>query len=322
MNARRYWTLLCCLAGLVSANTHPQEYPAKPIRIIIPGSPGGGQDIYARLIGNKLTEAWGQQIIIDNRAGAGGIIGSEAAAKAPADGYTLLTGHIGTLAVNPTLHPKLPYDPVKDFQPVTIIARVPSMLAVHPSLPVKSVSELISLARAKPGALTYGSPVGGAGHLTTAYFALMAKIELLHVPYRGTAPALIDLMAGQITLVFTGIPGIVPYVNSGKLRALGISGSKRLAILPAVPTVAESGLPGYEVTQWWGLLAPAGTPRPVVMKLHEAIVRALQSADIRQRWADLATEPGDNTPEEFLAFIKSEIARWAPVIKAFGAQPG
>jgi len=300
-----------------------QNFPAKPIRVIVAFTPGGTSDIVGRLVGQMLTQSFGHQTIIDNRPGAGGAIGNEIAAKAAPDGYTLIIGHIGTLAVNPTLFPKLSYDPVADFQPITLISKSPSIMVVHPSLPVKTVRDYITLARAKPGALVYGSPGNGsAGHLLMAYFSMMAKIDLLHVPYKGTAPALMDLIAGHTSTVFTGIPGIIGHVQTGRLRVIGISSAQRSADLPDVPTVAESGLPGFEVTQWWGVLAPARTPINLVNRLNEALAKGLQSADVRKKLAADGAVPHGSTPEAFHAFIKSEIARWAPVIRASGAKPG
>ena len=296
-----------------------QDYPTKPIRLIIPFAPGGTNDIYGRLIGARLSETLRQQVVIDNRPGAGGSIGADLAAKSPSDGYTLVIGHIGTLAVNPTLYPKLPYDPVKDFQPISMLAKVANILVVHPSLPAKSVKELIALAKAKPGALVYGSGgVGGAGHLATEYFKMMGRINIVHVPYKGTGPALIDLLAGQTQLVFAGVPGIAAHVRAGKLRALGVSTAKRLAVFPDLPTIDEAGVRGYEATQWYGVLAPAGAPQPIVAKLNGAIVGALETARMRERLAADGSEPFGSTPAEFLDFIRKEIARWAPVIKAAG----
>jgi tripartite-type tricarboxylate transporter receptor subunit TctC len=296
-----------------------QEYPARSVRLVIPFAPGGSNDILGRLIAARLGETLGQQVVADNRPGAGGSIGAELAAKAIPDGYTLLIGHIGTLAVNPTLYRKLGYNPVTDFQPISMIAKVPNIMVVHPSLPVKSVKDLIALARAKPGALVYGSGgSGGAGHLATEYFKLMAKIELVHVPYKGTGPALIDLLAGQTQLVFAGVPGIATHVRSGKLRPLGVSTASRLAVFAELPTIAEAGVPGYEATQWYGILAPAGTPRPVVDKLNREIVTGLKSRQLHERLVADGSEPFSSTPEEFAAFIKTEIARWAPVIKTAG----
>jgi len=309
---------LVALPGIAAA----QDYPVKPIRIIVAFTPGGTSDIVGRLAGQILGQAFGVQAVIDNRPGAGGGIGNELAARAAPDGYTLIVGHIGTLAVNPTLFPRLSYDPVKDFQPIGLISKSASIMVVHPSLPVKTVKDYIALARAKPGALVYGSPGNGsAGHLLMAYFSMLAKIELVHVPYKGTAPALTDLIAGQTTTVFTGIPGIIGHVKSGRLRVIGISSAQRSPDLPDVPTVAESGLSGYEVTQWWGLLAPANTPRAIVLKINDALAKGVQSADVRKRLAADGADPSSSTPEEFHAFIRSEIARWAPVIRASGARP-
>ena len=312
------WTVLAIIA-LCAAKAFGQDYPIKPVRLIIPFAPGGSNDILGRMIGTKLAEAMGQQVVIDNRAGAGGSIGVELAAKSAPDGYTLVIGHIGTLAVNPTLYKKLPYDPIKDLQTISMLAKVANIMVVHPSLPAKSVRELIALAKAKPGMLVYGSGGnGGAGHLATEYFKLMAKIDIEHIPYKGTALAIIDLLAGQTQLVFGGIPGIGGHIRNGRLRALGVSTSKRLTIFPEVPTVAEVGVPGYEATQWYGVLAPAGTPNWVVARLNREIVHTLQNPQIQQRLADDGSEPLASTPEEFTAFIKSETARWAPVIKAAG----
>ena len=314
--------VLLALLALMPAGATAQEYPVKPIRVIVAFPPGGTSDIVARIVALKLTEAFGQQSFVDNRPGAGGNIGNEIAARATPDGYTLIVGHIGTLAVNPTLYTKLPYDPVRDFQPITMIAKSPSIMVVHPSLPVKTAREYIALAKAKPGALAYGSPgSGSAGHLLMSYFSMMAKVDLLHVPYKGTGPALVDLIAGQISTVFTGTAGILPHVQSGRLRVIGASSAKRIDVLPDVPTIAESGLPGFEVTQWWGVLAPTGTPRPVVNRINAAFAKALGSDDLKKRLAADGAEPAGSTPEEFQAFIKSEIARWAPVIRASGAKP-
>jgi tripartite-type tricarboxylate transporter receptor subunit TctC len=309
----RYLLVACVLA---SAVCHAQTYPTKPVRLIIPFAPGGGNDILGRLIGGKLAELIGQQVVIDNRAGAGGTIGAELAAKAVPDGYTLVIGHIGTLAVNPTLYPKLAYDPLRDFQPISLFAKVANMMVIHPSLPARSVKDLIALARAKPGMLVYGSGGnGGAGHLATEYFKLLARVDIRHIPYKGTGPALVDLLAGQTQLIFAGIPGTVAHVNAGRLRPLAVSTSKRLAVFPDVPTVAET-VPGYEATQWYGVLAPTGTPAAVVSRLNREIDTGLKDPRIQERLVAGGSEPFASTPEEFSAFIKAEIARWAPVIKA------
>ena len=311
--------LLCALAAFPASPAQAQEYPARSVRLIIPFAPGGSNDILGRLIAARLTETLGQQVVPDNRPGAGGSIGAEVAAKSPPDGYTIVIGHIGTLAVNPTLYRKLAYNPVSDFQPISLLAKVPNIMVVHPSVPAKSVKELIALARAQPGALVYGSGGnGGAGHLATEYFKLMAKVVITHVPYKGTGPAIVDLLSGQTQLVFAGVPGISAQVRAGRLRALGVSTTRRLAVFPDVPTIAEAGVPGYEATQWYGVLAPAGTPRPVVERLNREIVGVLKTKQMQDRLAADGSEPYASTPEEFAAYIKSEIARWAPVIKAAG----
>jgi tripartite-type tricarboxylate transporter receptor subunit TctC len=305
------------LCGLLASAATGQDYPQKPIRLIIPFAPGGSNDIIGRLLAARLTETLGQQVIPDNRAGAGGSIGAELAARSPPDGYTLVIGHIGTLSVNPTLYKKLAYNPVTDFAPISTIAKVANIMVVHPSVPAKSVQELIALAKQRPGTLTYGSGgTGGAGHLATEYFKLMAKVDITHVPYKGTGPALVDLIAGQTQLVFAGAPGIVGHMKAGRLRALGVSTARRLAVFPDVPTIAEAGVPGYEATQWYGLLAPAGTPAPIVDKLNREIASWVQTKALQERLVADGSEPFTTKPDEFLAFIKSEIARWAPVIQS------
>lgn len=309
--------------GASTAAIAQQDYPTKPLRLVVPFTPGGSTDILARVIGQKLTEAWGKQVIIDNRPGAGGNIGVDLVAKSPADGYTLVMGHIGTFGVNPTLYPKLPYDPIKDFQPITLVALVPNMLSVTPSLPVKSVKELVALAKAKPGTINFGSGGNGsAAHLAGEYFKLLTKTEITHVPYRGTSPAVTDLIAGQIQMIITGVPPTLAFAKSGKLRALAVATAKRLPLLPELPTIAEAGVPGYEATQWYGVLVPAGTPKPVVAKLNAEMAKAIHGKDVREKLAADAAEPVGNSPEEFGAFIKKEIARWAPVVRASGAHPG
>ena len=299
-----------------------QNYPTKPIRLIAPFPPGGSTDLLARVMAQKLIEAWGQQVIVENRGGAGGTIGVELAARAPADGYTLVMGHIGTFGANPTLYPKLPYDPIKDFAPVTLLAMVPNAMVVHPALPVRTVKDVLAVARAKPGQMLYGSGGNGsAAHLAVVYFELLAKIKLTHIPYKGTGPAIVDLIAGQTSMMITGMAALMPHIKSGKLRPLAVGTAKRLAVLPDVPTINEAGVPGYEATQWYGILAPAATPRDIVLKLNAEMVKALRQPDVRERLAADGTVPVGNTPEEFGAHIKTEIARWAPVVKASGARP-
>jgi tripartite-type tricarboxylate transporter receptor subunit TctC len=312
--------VLPLLAGATLA--HAQTYPSRPIRFVIPFAPAGANDIIGRMVGNKLGEVLGQQMIMDNRGGAGGSIGVDIAAKAPADGYTLLLGNIATLAVNPTLYPKLTYDPIKDLQPISLAAKSPQILVVHPALPVKTVKELIALAQAKPGALVYGSGGNGSGaHLTAEYFKLLTKTQLVHIPYKGLGPAYVDLIAGQVPVVFGGVTGVAPHIRSGRVRALGVTGAQRVSAFPGIPTIAEAGVPGYDVTLWYGVLAPAGIAAATVSRLHAALTSALQSPDLRQRLINDGAQPEASTPDAFRAFIKSEIERWAPIIRASGAKP-
>ena len=311
--------LVLVACSCVTSARAQQDYPVKPVRMIIPFVPGGANDVIGRIVGLKITEAHGQQVVIENRGGAGGSLGVEVAAKSPPDGYTLVLGNIANLSVNPTLYRKLAYNPVTDLQPITLIAKVPTILAVHPSLPAKNVVELIALARAQPGKLTFGTGGGGSGsHLTMELFKLQTKLDMVHIPYKGVGPAMIDLLAGQITMSFGAVPGVLPYARSGRLRALGVSGPKRIAALPDLPTVAQAGVPGFESTLWYGVLAPAGTPMPIVNRLHATLTRALQSADMKERFSAEGSEPIGSTPQEFHAFIKSEIERWAVVVKASG----
>ncbi len=302
-------------ASLSTAQTAAQNYPQKPIRMIVPFTPGGSTDILARSIGQELSKAWGQSVIIENIAGAGGSIGADKVAKSPADGYTLLMGHIGTLAVNPSLYPKLPYNPVKDFAPVAWVARVPNVLVVNPNVPAKSVQELVALAKSKPGQLSYGSGGNGsAANLATEYFKMQTETAILHIPYRGTAPAVTDLMGGQIQMLFTGAPAVMGQVKNGQLRALAVSSPKRLDALPDLPTVAEAGYKNFEADQWYGVVAPAGTPRDIVLKLNQQINVALNSAELKKRLTTEGAVATPETPEAFGKLIAQEIERWRPVI--------
>ena len=285
--------------------------------MVVPFTPGGSTDILARAIGIELSKAWGQPVVIDNVPGAGGSIGADRVAKAPADGYTLLMGHIGTLAVNPSLYPNLPYDPVKHFAPVAFVARVPNVLAVHPSVKAANVKELVALAKSRPGQLNYGSGGNGsAANLATEYFKLQTGTSLLHIPYRGTAPAVNDLLAGQIQVLFSGAPAVLPFVRSGQLRALAVSSPKRIEAFPDVPTVAESGFIGFEADQWYGVVAPAGTPHDIVLKLNTQINAALNSPELKARLNSEGAVPGPGTPDAFGQLIVREIARWKPVIQS------
>lgn len=318
--------ILSAAAWLLSSAITPlawaQDYPVRPIRLVVPFTPGGSSDILARAIGQKLTAAWGQPVVIDNVPGAGGSVGADKVAKATADGYTLLMGHIGTLAVNPLIYPKLSYDPIKNFAPVAWVARVPNVLAVHPSVAAKSVKELVALAKAKPGQLNYGSGGNGsAAQLATEYFKLQTQTFIVHVPYRGTSPAVADLIAGQTQLIFTGAPAVMPFVKSGQLRALAVSSSKRLDALPDVPTMAESGYKDFEVDQWYGVVAPAGTPPAIVAKLNAQINQSLGSPELKARLDSEGAIASPTTPEAFGAHIKREIARWKPVIAAGRIKP-
>ena len=297
-----------------------QPYPAKPIKIVVPFPAGGIADLYARLIGARLTETWGQPIVVENRTGAGGNIGADAVAKSPADGYTLVMGSFGTHAVNVSLFSSMPYDPVKDFAPIILVLEAEGLLVVHPSVPAQSVLDLIAYGRAHPGKLTYASAgMGTASHLAGELFKTMAKVEMTHVPYKGNVPAITDLLAGQTSLLFGTMPTVLPHAKAGKLRALATIGSVRSAAAPELPTVAET-LPGFEVNNWVGLLAPAGTPAFIVRMWNGEVNKIMTSADIKQRLPAEGARYAPNTPEEFGAFIKSEIAKWAPVVKASGAR--
>ena len=290
---------------------------AKPLRIIVPFTPGGSTDILARVLGPKLTQSLGQTVFIDNKPGAGGSLGAAEAAKAEPDGNTLLMGHIGTLAVNPSLYPKLAYDPVKSFAPVAYVARVPNVLVVNAASPFRSLKDLVDAARAKPGQLTYSSGGNGsAAHITFEALKLKARIFVSHIPYRGTAPSVTDVIGGQVDCTFTGAPAVIPHVRSGRLRALSVSSSKRLAALPDVPTTAESGYPGFEADQWYGLVAPAGTPAAVVARLNAEVNKALMLADVAQQLSVEGATPMPTTPQAFGDLIKREIPRWAEVVKA------
>ena len=316
------FTVLLALSFVAMPDAHAQEkYPTRPIRVIVPSVAGGGTDISARLIAPRMSEYLGQPVVVENRAGAAMIIGSDLVAHAAPDGYTLLMG-ISTLTINPSIHTKLPYDTVHDFAPVSLVVTLPNVLVIHPSLPVKSVKELIAFARARPGRLNYASAgVGSSLHLSMALFLSMAKLKMTHVPYKGSAPALVDMLAGQIEVMTGTMITVIPYVRDGRLRALGVTSLKRAAVAPELPTIAEAGLPGYESVQWYGLLAPGATPREIIARLHEAATRATQDAAIRKRFLDDGVEPVGSTPEEFAALIRSDMAKWAKVVKDANIKP-
>ncbi|MEO8443315.1 MAG: tripartite tricarboxylate transporter substrate binding protein, partial [Betaproteobacteria bacterium] len=302
--------LACAANGLLA-----QSYPSKPVRIIVAFPPGGGTDIVARTISPRLSEVLGQQVVVDNRAGASGILGTEIAAKSAPDGHTLFMGTLGNLSVNPLLFPKIPFDVARDFIPLTQAVAVTFMMYTHPSFPVKTVKDLINLAKSRPGQINYASSgAGGAPHLAAELFNSMAGVKLVHIAYKGSGPSFIDVLGGQVPLTCDSLTQGLPYVKSGRLRAVATLGPKRTPVLPEVPTVGET-LKGYEVVNWFGLVLPAGTPREIVARLHTEIVKILLSADIKERLSAQGADPVGSSPEEFGAFMKSETAKWARVIK-------
>ncbi len=300
------------------------DYPTKPIRIVVPFTPGGSPDVLARTLGQKISQAWGVAVVVENIAGAGGTIGADRVAKALPDGYTLLMGHVGTLAVAPAVYSKLPYDPVASFAPVALVAKVPNVLAVHPALPVGNVFEWVNYLKAHPGQVNYGSGGNGsAAHLATEYFKLATQTLVVHVPYRGTAPAVADAVAGQIQMVFTGAPAIIPMVKAGKLKAIAVSSAQRIASMPDIPTLAESGvkgLEGFEADQWHGLVAPAGTPVEIVKKLNQAINDSLSAPELVARLKSEGASASPASPQVFGQLIQSEIKRWRPVVRSANIQ--
>ena len=311
--------LIAALTGAASAEA--QNYPVRPVRLVVPSSPGGGTDISARIIAPKLSEYLGQQVVVDNRPGAGTMIGGEVVARAAPDGYTLLMG-ISTLAINPAIYRKVPYDALRDFAPVSQAVALPNVLVAHPSLPVKSVKELIAFAKARPGQLNFASAgLGTSPHLSMELFLSMTKLKMVHVPYKGSGPGVVDLVAGHVPLMMPNMLSALPHIKTGRLRALGVTSARRAAGAPDIPTIAEAGVPGYEAVQWYGVLAPAGTPRPIVTRLHAQIVRVLQLPDIRQRFSTDGAEAVGSSPEEFATFIRAETAKWARVIKDAGIRP-
>jgi len=315
---------LAALAFALAANSAlAQPWPAKPIRLVVPFAPGGSSEIIARSLAAPLSAALGQQVYVDNKPGGAGNVAMEEVKRAPADGYTMILGHVGVLAVNPALFGKaLPYDPVKDFIPVTLVATVPNVIAVNPDLPVTTLAELVRKAKAEPGKLNYGSAGNGsAGHLAMEYFKQQAKVDIVHVPYKGTGPMLTDLMGGQTQLTFNGVPPIIGQIKGGKLRAIAVGSAKRVPSLPDVPTIAESGYPGFETSQWYGILLPAGTPAPIVERLHREIVAALAKPDTTRRIVEDGGVAVGNTPAEFAALIAREEKRWGEVVRSAGVKP-
>ncbi|HEX5285508.1 MAG TPA: tripartite tricarboxylate transporter substrate binding protein [Polaromonas sp.] len=295
-------------------------YPNKTITIVVPFSAGGTTDILARIVGQALTTELGQTVVVDNRAGAGGNIGGQAAARAQADGYTLFMGTVGTHAINASLYKKMPFDPIKDFAPLTRVANVPNLLVANPAQPFKNVKELIAYGKAHPGQLNFGSSGNGTSiHLSGELFKTMAKVDMQHVPYKGSAPAMTDLLGNQIAIMFDNMPSAIQHVRSGKLRAIAVTTAKRSPELPDVPTIAEAGVPGYEATSWFGLFAPAGTPPAVISKLNTAVVKVLANSEIKKKINEQGAEVYSETPEQFAAFIQKESVKWGKVVRDSGA---
>ena len=308
-------------AGLLGGTSAlAQAYPTKPVTIIVPFAAGGTTDILARIIGQALTAELGQSVVVDNRAGAGGNIGGQAAAKATPDGHTLFMGTVGTHAINASLYKKMPFDPVKDFAPLTRVANVPNLLVANPAQPYKSVKDLIAYAKANPGKVNFGSSGNGSSiHLSGELFKSLAKVDMQHVPYKGSAPAVTYLLGNQIGIMFDNMPSAIQHVRSGKLVPLAVTTAKRSPELPNVPTIAEAGVPGYEATSWFGMFAPAGTPAPVLAKLNAAIVKVLAQPDVKKKINEQGAEVYSETPEQFAAFIQAESVKWGKVVKESGA---
>src|SRR5207248_3216491 len=309
--------LFACIATVASA----QGYPTRPIRLVVPFPAGGTTDILAREVAQKLTEGLGQAVVVDNRPGAAGNIGSDLVAKSAPDGYTLLMGTVGTHAINPSLYSKMPYDHVKDFAPVVLVAGVPNVLVINPTLPFKSVQDLIAYAKANPGKLNFASSGSGTSiHLSGELFKVMAGVQMTHIPYKGSAPALQDLLAGQVQLMFDNLPPSLPQIKAGKLRALAVTSATRAPALPDVPTLAESGLPGFEASSWFGILAPAGTPAPIVAKLNAEVANWLATPEAKEKLLKQGANPAGGTPQDFAKHIAAETAKWAKVVKDSGAK--
>jgi tripartite-type tricarboxylate transporter receptor subunit TctC len=309
------------LLGAVSA-VLAQSYPSRPIRFIVPFAPGGSTDTLARTLSIKLAEALGQQVVVDNRAGGNGNIGTDLVAHAAPGGYTILLGYIANLAIGPSLYAKLPYDPIRDFAPVTLLAVAPNILVVHPSVPAKNFQEFIAYAKANPAKINFASSaVASPGHLSGELLNLAAGIHMQHVPYKGAGQAVVDLVGGQVQMMVSGMSSVMPHIKAGRLRPLAVTGARRSPAVPEVPTIAESGFPKFEATAWYGVLAPAGTPLPIVTRLHDEIIRALKMPDVKERLEYVGFEIVGSTPAAFGAYIKAEITKWAPVVKASGAKP-
>jgi tripartite-type tricarboxylate transporter receptor subunit TctC len=309
---------LACAIGSASA----QNFPTKPVRFVVPFAPGGSTDTLARTIGQKLSDYLGEQVVVDNRPGANGDIGMLLVARAAPDGYTVVLGYIANLGIGPSLYAKMPYDPVKDFAPITQVAGASNILVVHPSVPAKNFKEFIAYTKANPGKVNFASAgVASVGHLTGELLNNLARIDMVHVPYKGSGQAITDLVGGHVKVMISGMASTLPHVKTGKLRGLATTGAMRTPATPDLPTIAESGFPGFEASSWFGVLAPARTPRPVIARLHADIVKSLQQPEVRQRLENVGFEIVGGTPDEFAGYIQSEIRKWAKVVKASGAKP-
>jgi tripartite-type tricarboxylate transporter receptor subunit TctC len=313
---------LCLLLTLSAPHAVSQTYPVRPVRIIVTFPPGGPTDFVGRAMAQKLSEAFGQQFVVDNRAGAAGVIGTDVAAKSAPDGYTLLLGTSGGLSVNPALKARLPYNAFTDLAPISLIVVNPQILVVHPSMPVTSVRELIKLARSRPGQINYASVgIGSPNHLGIELLKSMAKIDMVHIPYKGTAPAVTDLISGRVSLMFNSMPSVLPHVTARKLRGIAVGSAQRSAAAPDIPTVAESGIPGFEYVTWYGLYAPAGTPKEIIARLNAEVVKILTNPEVATRFATQGAEPKSTTPEELARFQREEYERWKRVIQSAGIRP-
>lgn len=318
--ARIVWVFLS-LCGIIAAPVWAQQWPAKPVRIVVPFPPGQAADIIPRIVAERLTPALGQQVIIDNRPGAGGVVGSGIAAKSAPDGYTYLFAGSAAAAIAPSLYADVPYDPIRDFAPVTNISAIPFVFCVNPALPVQNIRDLIKLAKRRPGEINYGSSGSGAtNHIAQALFALMAGIKLTHIPYKGAVPSLTDLISGQVALVVETTPAVLPHLKSGRIRAIAIAGAKRVPFLPEVATVDEQGIKGYDISAWGGLVAPTGTPAAILDRMNVEIVRILGTPELKKRFDDLAIIPIGDSREHFGEYLKSELAKWKNAIKVTGAK--
>ncbi len=312
------WSTLLCAVSL-TAMVAAQDYPARPIRFIVPFTAGGGGDLIIREVSQRLTARLGQPVVVDNRTGAGGNVGTELAAHAPADGYTVLMANVAPMAINVSMYKKLPYDPVRDFAPITLLASFPNVLVVNPAVPARSVADLIALARDKPGQLTCATAgAGSTTHLAAEFFRSKAKIDFIQVPYKGGGAALIDLVAGQINMYFGALPGALPHIRTGRLRGLGVTSLTRSSAAPDIPAIAEAGFPGFEAVTWIGAVAPAGVPPAIISRLHRELVDIVRAPELREKLVTEGAEPMTNTPPEFAAYIRSEIDKWAGVVKSAG----